>query len=69
MSNINRGRGYVYSLKYHLVCCTKYRKPILSGKIDGCVKSLISKIADDHGIKILEIETDQDHIHMLIDCK
>ncbi|MBI9011609.1 MAG: transposase, partial [Clostridiales bacterium] len=29
MCNLNYGRGYVYSLKYHLVWCTKYRKPIL----------------------------------------
>jgi putative transposase len=45
------------------------KNTILSGKIEECVKSPIYKIADDHGIKILEMETDQDHIHMLIDCK
>ena len=34
MFNINNnelsyGRGYVYSLQYHLVWCTKYRKKVL----------------------------------------
>ena len=69
MSNINYGRGYVYSLKYHIVWCTKYRKKILSGAVEIKIKELISKIADDHGIVILEMEADQDNIHMLIDCK
>jgi len=69
MSNINYGRGYVYSLKYHLVWCTKYRKNILNGRVESKVKELIEKIAQDHDIIILEMETEGDHIHMLIDCK
>lgn len=69
MSNLNYGRGYVYSLKYHLVWCTKYRKPILRNSVEVKVKSLLRKIADDHGIEILEMETDSDHVHMLIECK
>jgi len=69
MSNLNYGRGYVYSLKYHLVWCTKYRKPILRNSVEVKVKSLLRKIADDHGIDILEMETDSDHVHMLIECK
>ena len=28
------GRGYVYSLQYHLVWCTKYRKKVLRSGID-----------------------------------
>ena len=37
--NINQneltyGRGYVYSLQYHLVWCTKYRKKVLKDGID-----------------------------------
>ncbi len=69
MSNLNYGRGYVYSLKYHLVWCTKYRKPILRNSVEVKVKSLLRKIADDHGIDILEMETGSDHVHMLIECK
>jgi len=69
MSNLNYGRGYVYSLKYHLVWCTKYRKPILRNSVEVKVKSLLRKIADDHGIEILEMETDSDYVHMLIECK
>ncbi|MBP7391894.1 MAG: transposase, partial [Blautia sp.] len=44
--NINKnqlsyGRGYVYSLQYHLVWCTKYRKKVLKDGIDlECKKML-----------------------------
>ena len=69
MSKLNYGRGYVYSLKYHIVWCTKYRKKILKNQIEVKVKSLIQKIADDHGVQIIVMETDKDHIHMLIECK
>ncbi len=35
------GRGYVYSIQYHLVWCVKYRKDILHGQIDHDVKASI----------------------------
>ena len=44
--NINKnqlsyGRGYVYSLQYHLVWCTKYRKKVLKDGLDlECKKML-----------------------------
>lgn len=66
---MNYGRGYVYSLKYHIVWCTKYRKRIIKDDVEARLKELLKKIAEDHGIEILEMEADQDHIHMLIECK
>lgn len=69
MPSINYGRGYVYSLKYHLVWCVKYRKPILQGDIDKDLKFVINQIAEDNDIEILQMETDRDHIHLLIECK
>ena len=33
-SELSYGRGYVYSLQYHLVWCTKYRKQILKNGLD-----------------------------------
>ena len=38
MSEIKTGRGYVYSIQYHIVWCVKYRHKILTSKIE---KSLI----------------------------
>ena len=38
------------------------------GDIDVRLKEMLHQIATDHGVTITEIETDCDHIHLLIDC-
>jgi hypothetical protein len=30
-NDLTYGRGYVYSLQYHIVWCTKYRRKVLKG--------------------------------------
>ena len=69
MSEIKTGRGYVYSIQYHIVWCVKYRYKILTSKIEKSLIKILNKIADDNEFSITEINTDLDHIHLLIDCK
>jgi putative transposase len=69
MSKVHYGRGYVYSIQYHLVWCVKYRHDVLIDQIEVDTKSIIQDIADEHEIKIVEMETDRDHIHLLIECR
>lgn len=38
------------------------------GQVDIDVKQFLKQIADDNTIKIMEIESDKDHIHLLIEC-
>lgn len=57
-----------YSIQYHLVWCVKYRYDISYGYVDIEVKQLLNQIADDNNVKIIEIESDKDHIHLLIEC-
>jgi len=68
VQTVHHGRGYVYSIKYHLVWCVKYRKNILKGTVDDKLKSLLYEIASNQGFSIEEIESDFDHIHLLIEC-
>lgn len=65
---ITYGRGYVYSLQYHIVWCVKYRRKIITSTVEKSLLSIINKIADDNNFKIIEMNTDMDHIHLLIDC-
>ena len=39
------GRGYVYSLQYHIVWCTKYRKRILQDGVGEEIKEMLQQIA------------------------
>lgn len=63
------GRGYVYSLQYHIVWCTKYRKQVLRGEIEDQCKEILYDIAKEYGFQIQAMEMMPDHVHMLLDCK
>ena len=68
MSQIFYGRGYVYSIQYHIVWCVKYRHKVLTPTIENKLKEILYKIANDNNFNILEINGDLDHIHLLIEC-
>ena len=72
--NINKnqlsyGRGYAYSLQYHLVWCTKYRKKVLKNGIDTECKEMLQNLAEEYKFQILAMEVMPDHIHLLVDCR
>ncbi len=69
MSKIYKGRGYVYSIQYHIVWCTKYRRKVIENEIEKTLKELLYNIALDNEFTIEEMESDLDHIHLLIECK
>lgn len=66
--NVTNGRGYVYSIQYHIVWCVKYRSKVLEGQVEKRLIEILGKIAEDNGFSILEINTDKDHIHLLLNC-
>ena len=68
-NKLSYGRGYVYSLQYHIVWCTKYRRKVLSDGIDLECKDLLTGIAEEYGFEILAMEVMPDHIHLLLDVR
>ena len=48
MAEVKTGRGYVYSIQYHIVWCVKYRRKILFGEVEKSLK----EIADGDANKI-----------------
>ena len=68
MSETRRGRGYVYSIEYHIVWCVKYRHKVLTYVIENRLKEILNKIAEDNNFSILEINSEADHVHLLIEC-
>ena len=65
-NTLSYGRGYVYSLQYHLVWCTKYRKQVLKNGIDAECKKMLYGLAEEYKFKILAMEVMPDHIHLLL---
>lgn len=62
------GRGYVYSIQYHIVWCVKYRRKVLTLQVEDSLRRILNDIASDNEFQILECNGDLDHIHLLINC-
>ena len=53
-------------LLYHFVCPAKYRKVIFSKAVDQTLKEICLEIEKRYEIHFLEIGTDKDHVHFLV---
>lgn len=63
-------RHSCYLLEYHLVVVTKYRHPVLQGKLkDELIRLSYYVIEECWDSIIHEINTDKDHIHILFEAK
>ena len=57
----------VYSCKYHVVWCPKYRRKVLINGVDVRLKELLTEHAANLSVDILEMEIMPDHVHMLLE--
>ena len=53
-------------LMYHIVCPAKYRKAIFTEEVDKILKLVCLEIELRYEIEFLEIGTDKDHVHFLV---
>lgn len=61
-----RNAGSVFSLKYHLVWCPKFRRKVLVGEIAGELRSLLYQKAQELDVTIEALEIMPDHVHLFI---
>ena len=57
----------VYSCKYHVVWCPKYRRKVLTDEIATRLKELIIETAEGINADVIEMEVMPDHVHLLIE--
>ena len=53
-------------LMYHFVCPAKYRRVVFSDEVDKAIREICTEIEKRYEIKFLEIGTDKDHVHFLV---
>lgn len=66
---IDKGCHSVYSLRFHYVCCVKYRRKVLTPEVTEYLKKINMEISARFGVQIIEQETDLDHIHIVFASK
>ena len=59
-------RNIVYSCKYHIVWCPKYRRKVLVGEVEVRLKELLSSMCSEFAVELIELEIMPDHVHLLV---
>ena len=57
----------VYSCKYHVVFCPKYRRKVLTELIQNDLHLIISEICKMREAEIIAMELMPDHVHILVE--
>ena len=53
-------------LMYHLVFPAKYRRVVFDERVDTVLKEICLELSERYQVKFLEIGTDKDHVHFLV---
>lgn len=51
---------------YHLVCPVKYRRKVITQAVSDTIKQVCLEISERYEIYFVEVGTDEDHVHFLI---
>lgn len=62
--NLYTNAHSVFSLHYHLILVTKYRKPVFDDEISERARVLFEAIAPTYKIEVLEWNHNQDYVHI-----
>jgi len=65
--SLNKGRSCVYKIGLHLVFVTKYRKKAINEPMLKVMKDCFSSICEGMECKLLEFNSESDHVHLLVD--
>ena len=66
MENYRKSAHCTYDIKYHIVWITKYRKPVIVGKIAHRTRELIRMVCTTNEVEIIAGHVGKDHIHLLV---
>ena len=66
--NYYTNRHSCFLLQYHIVLVTKYRHPVLTGNVKTAVYERINYVAENRGFNILELNSEPNHVHLLIEA-
>ena len=67
MAAYKSNRNVVYSCKYHVVWCPKYRRSVLTGEVEQRLKEVIREVCIEHRSELIELEVMPDHVHLLVE--
>jgi len=67
MKGYKSSSNVVYSSKYHVVWCTKYRRKVLVDGSEKRLRIILSGVCQERQADILALEIMPEHVHMLVE--
>lgn len=64
---LKSNNNVVFSCKYHVIWCPKYRRKVLDERTAIRLKELIRQKASEFKSEIIELEVMPDHVHLLVE--
>ncbi|MBV8266906.1 MAG: IS200/IS605 family transposase [Planctomycetaceae bacterium] len=65
--DLKSNHNVVYSCKYHVIWCPKYRRPVLVDGVDERLKTIVRGVAEETRSEVIELEVMPDHVHLLVE--
>jgi putative transposase len=66
-SRYAQNAGATVSLKYHILWCSKYRRPVLVDAVADRLRVLLAEKAAELGMTIHALEVVPDHVHLFVE--
>ena len=66
MGKYRKQSHVIFKCDYHIVWVPKYRLRVLKGDIKDLVESDINKLCEWKGCEVIELNVQDDHIHLLV---
>jgi len=66
-SQYRSNRNILFSCKYHVVWCPKYRRSVLIDGADEALKEIVARVCAHRQAQLIELEVMPDHVHLLVD--
>ncbi len=57
----------VYSAKYHVIWCPKYRRSVIGGRVETRLKEILGEVVAAGGGQVIQLETMPDQVHLLME--
>ena len=67
ISRYKSNYNVVYSCKYHVAWCPKYRRSVLNDFVQEELKAIIEEVCGLRKSEILTVELMPDHVHLLVE--
>jgi len=66
MSEFKKLAHAIWQCKYHIVFCPKYRFKIMKGSVQESVKEFLTQLCSWKKLEIMEMNVQEDHVHLLV---